>query len=131
MALQGAMLLKVMLKFLSAGTACPGTANCSLLSHGTRTGSFPYNHVGAPVRRLFAVLILSLPLLTLTAFAEEWSKSYTVGAKPALHVDTNDAAIEITRGSGNTIAARVTTEGYKIGEGLRISEHQDGDKVDL
>ncbi|HVP56133.1 MAG TPA: DUF4097 family beta strand repeat-containing protein [Candidatus Eisenbacteria bacterium] len=84
------------------------------------------------MRKLIAVLIFSLPLLGLTASAEEWSKSYTVGAKPALHIDTNDAAIEITRGSGNTIAARVITENYTIGDGgLRISEHQDGDKVDL
>ena len=84
------------------------------------------------MRKLIAVLIFSVPLLTLTAFAEDWSKSYTVGAKPALHIDTNDAAIEITRGNGGTIAARVTTEGYKIGNGgLLVSEHQDGDKVDL
>jgi len=132
MALQGAMLLRACRSSSPLERHAPGTANCSLLSHGTRTGSFPYNHVEEPVRKLFAVLILSLPLLTLTAFAEEWSKSYTVGAKPALHVDTNDAAIEITRGSGNTIAARVITENYKLGEGgLRISEHQDGDKVDL
>jgi len=95
-------------------------------------GSFTYKHVEEPVRKLIAVLIFSLPLLGLTASAEEWSKSYTVGAKPALHIDTNDAAIEITRGSGNTIAARVITENYTIGDGgLRISEHQDGDKVDL
>lgn len=84
------------------------------------------------MRRLIVFLSLLLPLLTLSAFAEEWSKSYSVGTKPSLRVDTNDAAIEITRGAGNTIAAHVTTSGYPIGNGgLHVSEHQDGDKVEL
>ena len=84
------------------------------------------------MQKLIIVLFISLPLLTLTAFADDWSKNYTVGAKPSLRVDTNDCAIEITRGSGGTIAARISTENYKIAEGgLRISEHQDGDKVEL
>jgi DUF4097 and DUF4098 domain-containing protein YvlB len=84
------------------------------------------------VRKLILVLSISLPLLALSAFAQDWSKSYTVGAKPSLRVDTNDAAIEVTRGASNTIAARVVTEGYKNGAAdLRITEHQDGDKVEL
>jgi DUF4097 and DUF4098 domain-containing protein YvlB len=84
------------------------------------------------VRKLILVLTFSLPLLALSAFAQDWSKSYTVGAKPSLRVDTNDAAIEITRGTSNTIAARVITEGYKNGAAdLHITEHQDGDKVDI
>ena len=82
------------------------------------------------MRKLIAVLISCLPLLALTAFAEDWSKSYTVGAKPALHIDTNDAAIEVSRGTSNTIAAHVVAEGYKAGD-VRITDHQDGDKVDL
>jgi putative adhesin len=95
-------------------------------------GSSTYKPLEEPVRKFIAVLYLCTSLLTLSALAEEWSKTYTVGAHPSLHVDTNDAAIEITVGSGNNIAARVTTENYKIGEGgLRITEHQDGDKVDL
>jgi Toastrack DUF4097 len=108
------------------------TANCPLLSQGTGTGSSTYNLVEEPVRKLILVLVFSLPFLTLSAFAEEWSKSYTVSAKPSLRVDTNDAAVEISRGSGNTISARVTTSNYPIGNnGLRITEHQDGDKVEL
>jgi hypothetical protein len=88
--------------------------------------------VEALVRKLILVLTFSLPLLALSAFAEEWSKSYNVGAKPSLRVDTNDAAIEISRGTGSTISARVTTTNYPIGNGgIHISEHQDGDKVEL
>lgn len=84
------------------------------------------------MRKLILVLAFSLPILALSAYAEEWSKSYSVGAKPQLRVDTNDAAVEITRGAGSTIAAHITTSGYPIGnDGLHITEHQDGDKVEL
>jgi hypothetical protein len=84
------------------------------------------------VRKIILVLTFSLALLSLPALADEWNKTYTVGAKPSLRVDTNDAAIEISRGVSNTISARVTTERYEIGSsGVRISEHQDGDKVEL
>jgi hypothetical protein len=100
--------------------------------HGTGAGSPAYNPVEEPVPKFITIFFCLVPLLSLSALADEWSKNYSVGAKPSLYVDTNDAAIEVTRGSSNTIAARVTTQNYKIGEGgLRISEHQDGDKVEL
>jgi len=82
------------------------------------------------VRKLIPLLIFCLPLLAMSALAQDWSKTYAVGEKPSLRVDTNDAAIEVTRGSGSTIAARVAIDGYKAGD-VRISDHQDGDKVDL
>jgi hypothetical protein len=80
-----------------------------------------------------ALLFLTcLAALSCTAFAEEWTKTYQVGSKPALRVETNDAAIEITRGVSSTISARVTTEGYKIGNAdVRITDHQTGDNLDL
>ncbi len=91
-----------------------------------------YNYVEELVRKLIFLIALSLPLLSLSALADDWSKTYTVGAKPTLRVDTNDCAIEIVRGGSGTISAHVTTENQKIGEGgLRITEHQDGDKVEL
>ncbi len=84
------------------------------------------------MRKLSLILTFCLPLLALPAFAQDWSKTYTVGAKPSLRIDTNDAAIEVTRGASNTIAARVVTEGYKNGAAdLHITEHQDGDKVEI
>ena len=68
----------------------------------------------------------------LSAFAEEWTKTYQVGDKPTLRVDTNDASVEITRGASHTVSARVITEGFNIGgSGVRVTERQDGDKVDL
>lgn len=96
------------------------------------TGLSTYNPVEGPVRKLILVLAFSLPIVALSANAEEWSKSYTVGAKPSLRVDTNDAAVEVSRGAGSAISVRVTTTGYPIGnDGLHITEHQDGDKVEL
>jgi hypothetical protein len=84
------------------------------------------------VRKTFLMILLCLCVLGLSAFAEEWNKSYQVGDKPSLRVETNDAAVEITRGVSRTISARVITEGYNIGNGgVRITERQDGDKVDL
>lgn len=84
------------------------------------------------MRKLIFLLSLLLPLLAISGFAEEWSKNYPVGAKPALRVDTNDAAIEVTKSSGGTIAAKVTTENYSIGTGgVRITERQDGDKIEI
>jgi len=130
--MQGAMPRAGMAGVSPLASHAPGTACCTLLSQGTGVSSSTYYLVEELVRRLIVVLSLSLPLLALSAFAEEWSKSYSVGAKPSLRVDTNDAAIEITRGGSNTIAARVTTSGYPIGGGgLHVSEHQDGDKVEL
>jgi hypothetical protein len=78
------------------------------------------------------ILLLCILSFGLTAFAEEWTKSYQVGNNANLHVDTNDASIEVTRGVSNTISAHITAEGYSIGNsGVRITERQDGDKVDL
>src|SRR5581483_232177 len=78
------------------------------------------------------ILLLCFFALSLSALAEEWTKSYQVGTNPSLRVDTNDASIEIRQGVSNTIAARVVTEGIGIGNaGVRVTERQDGDKVDL
>ncbi len=80
----------------------------------------------------YLILLLCLSLFSISAFAEEWTKTYQVGNNPALHVDTNDASIEVTHGVSNTIAARVVTDGINIGNtGVRVTERQDGDKVDL
>lgn len=81
--------------------------------------------------RLSTVVLLCLPLLAASALAEEWNKSYSVGDKPSLRVETNDAAIEITRGVGSTINARVTADGYKLGSDVHVTEHQTGDNVEL
>lgn len=64
--------------------------------------------------------------------AEQWSKTFTLTGKPDLRVETSDANIRVDTWEQNTIEARVTTEGWKIGEGgVRLVDHQTGDSVEL
>lgn len=84
------------------------------------------------MRNRILILPLCLLALSLSAFADEWSKSYQVGNTPSLHVDTNDASIEVTQGGSSTISARVISDGFNIGTtGVRITERQDAGRVDL
>jgi DUF4097 and DUF4098 domain-containing protein YvlB len=83
--------------------------------------------------QLFALIALGVCLAAGTfAHADEWSKTYTITGNPDLRVETSDANIHVDTWDQKTIAARVTSEHYKIGEhGLRIEEHQSGDSVNL
>jgi hypothetical protein len=66
------------------------------------------------------------------AYAEEWSKTYTVSGKPDLRVETSDANIRVTTWDQNTIEAKVVTTRYKIGDGgIRVEERQNGDSVEI
>jgi hypothetical protein len=66
------------------------------------------------------------------AQAEEWHKHWSVSGKPELHVSAGDAAVEIETGSSDAIDATVTTRGWSIGDtGVRITEHQNGNRVEL
>jgi hypothetical protein len=71
------------------------------------------------------------------ARAEQWSKTFTLTGKPNLRVTTSDANIRVDTWDQNTIEARVTAEGWKIGEngtgehGVRVIDHQTGDSVEL
>jgi DUF4097 and DUF4098 domain-containing protein YvlB len=78
------------------------------------------------------ILLLSVLGLGLFASADEWNKSYQVGNNPTLHVETNDASIEVTRGVSSTISVKIVADGYSIGNsGVRVTERQDADKVEL
>jgi hypothetical protein len=84
------------------------------------------------MRKPSLFLLIFLAVFSLSALAEEWTKSYQVGDKPTLRVDTNDASVEVSRGSSRTVSARIITEGYSIGSsGVRVTEHQDANKVEL
>jgi DUF4097 and DUF4098 domain-containing protein YvlB len=66
------------------------------------------------------------------AQAEEWSKTYTLTGKPDLRVDTSDANIRVSTWDQKIIEAKITTTRYKIGDdGIRIEEHQSGDRVEI
>lgn len=52
--------------------------------------------------------------------------------KPDLRVETSDASIRVDTWNQNTIKARITAEGWKIGEGgVKVLEHQAGNSVAL
>ena len=82
-------------------------------------------------RIALAILVLGLAA-ALPASADEWSKTYTIGSKPDLRIETSDANIRVTTWDQNTIEAKVVTTRYKIGEGgIRVEEHQNGDTVEI
>ncbi len=82
-------------------------------------------------RYLFLVIALAVCVVPL-AGAEEWSKTYTISGKPELRVETGDANIRVDTWDQKTIEARVSAENQKIGDnGIRVIEHQTGDKVDI
>jgi hypothetical protein len=80
------------------------------------------------------LLTICMMFLTLSPLAstDEWSRSYQVQGTVKLRVETSDANIRVTTGEGRTVAARITTEGWKIGgDGINVIAHQTGDQVDL
>jgi DUF4097 and DUF4098 domain-containing protein YvlB len=69
----------------------------------------------------------SLPVL-----ADEWSKSFHVGAAPELRIETSDANVTLRAANVSTIEAKVHTAGWRIGPGdVHVIEHQTGDRVEL
>jgi len=84
------------------------------------------------MRRIVLAVLLSLLMLAGYALADDWTHTYQVGDKPSLRVDTNDAAIEVSRGQSRAIAVRIVTDGVNIGTGgVHITDHQNGDAVEL
>src|SRR4030088_1816951 len=97
-------------------------------SRGGRVGLQPEDSM-----KRCAVLVLGLTFsATLQVRADEWSKTFKLTGKPELRVETSDANIRVSAWEQDTIEAKVTTSRYKIGEnGIRIEDHQDGDRVEL
>ena len=83
--------------------------------------------------RRTALMILALCMAFASlAQAGQWSKTFTITGKPALRVETSDANIHVDTWDENTIEARVTTEGMKIGAGgVKVTEHHSADSVEL
>jgi hypothetical protein len=71
-------------------------------------------------------------LACLSARADDWNKSFPVSGKAEVHVDANDAEIEVRASDGKQIEAHITTRGWKIGPNeVRITDRQTGDRLDL
>jgi hypothetical protein len=74
-------------------------------------------------------LLLVVLMTTLAASAEEWTKSYSVGAAPELEINADDANLSVKPGASGRINARVLTQGYAIPADVSVIEHQTGDRV--
>lgn len=86
------------------------------------------------MRRQFPSLLLAafFVLASLSARADEWNKSYTLSGTADVHLDANDAEIEVRAADTQQVEARITTHGWKIGaNGVQITEHQTGNRIDL
>jgi len=84
----------------------------------------------AAMKRLSLAILAVLAVVALPAYADDWSKTYTLTGKPDLRIETSDANLRVSTWDQNTIEAKITTSRYKIGEGgIRIEEHQSGDSV--
>jgi len=81
---------------------------------------------------VLAAVVLMFAAVAATVRADDWSKTYTVTGKPELRIDTNDGNVSVTTWDRSQIEARVSTEGWRIGEDeVRIRESQSGASVDL
>jgi DUF4097 and DUF4098 domain-containing protein YvlB len=64
--------------------------------------------------------------------ADQWTKSFSIGAAPQLRIETSDADVTLKAANVKTIEARVYTSGWKIGPlDVHVSDHQTGDLVEI
>jgi DUF4097 and DUF4098 domain-containing protein YvlB len=81
---------------------------------------------------LLGVLLLLLAGTPAAASSDQWAKSFEVNGMAELKVDTSDANIRVDTWDRNTIDTKITTRGWKIGDGgINIYDHQSGNAVDL
>lgn len=84
------------------------------------------------LKRSFLLILTVAAMAALPAYADEWSKTYSLTGAPDLRVETSDANIRVSTWDQNTIEAKVTTNRYKIGEdGIHIEERQTGNAVEI
>src|SRR5271155_1458111 len=81
---------------------------------------------------LMAAAIFATALAAPSARADEWTKTYPISGRADLRVETDDGDVSIVSADQKQIDARVSADGYKIGESsVRIEESQNGDHVTL
>jgi DUF4097 and DUF4098 domain-containing protein YvlB len=74
----------------------------------------------------------ALAIAAQSAWADEWTKHWSVSGKPELRVSAGDASVVVEAGNDRSIDARLITVGWAIGAtGVRVEEHQVGDKVEI
>jgi len=78
----------------------------------------------------FAAL-LACAVLAPRAYAEEWTKSYSISGRGQVRVDTNDSSVRVATGDSKQVEFRVIYEGYELNKNLHIDTRQDGDNVEI
>jgi len=81
-----------------------------------------------PERYLFTLLFAAL---SLSCSAADWQKTFTITGKPTVRVETNDASVRVTGSDTREVQVRVSATGYRVGDEVRISEHQTGNRVEV
>ncbi|MGO4883864.1 MAG: DUF4097 family beta strand repeat-containing protein [Bryobacteraceae bacterium] len=84
---------------------------------------------------MFKTIFCAFVLFAVAAFpawADQWNKTFNVGASPDLRIETSDANVTLRAANVKTISARVYTSGWRIGPGdVYISDRQTGDHVEI
>ena len=79
--------------------------------------------------------LLGLAVVGLSASpvrGDEWAHRYPLKGRADLHVKTDDGSVRIETSDAPEVAARVTTEGWRIAsDDVTIRESQSGDRVDI
>ena len=66
-------------------------------------------------RKIVGGFVLLLAIFAIPVWAEEWSKTFELNGKADLHVETNDARVQVEAWERKEIQARVVSEGVRIG----------------
>jgi DUF4097 and DUF4098 domain-containing protein YvlB len=75
--------------------------------------------------------LLAVAAMAPGAYAEEWTKAYTISGRANVRVDTNDGSVRITTGDSKQVEFVVDYDGYKLDKNLHIESRQDGDHVEI
>ena len=76
-------------------------------------------------------LVVLLALFSISARADEWSRTYPVTGKPEVVVNANDGDVEVLVGSSQQVDVRVITRGWKIKDDVQVTGNQSGNHVEI
>jgi hypothetical protein len=81
--------------------------------------------------RLLTLALIAGLVAAASAYAEEWTKSYTIGGRANVHVDSNDGSVRVTTGDSKQVEFQVIYNGYTMDRNLTVTSRQDGDHVEV
>lgn len=86
-----------------------------------------------PIRLFTLLAALLLATTAHAALPQNWDKTFPISGVGDLHVDSNDASLRISSTDRSQIEVHVTVTGWGVGgaDGVRVEDHQTGNRVDL